>query len=130
MKNELEIKPCPICGEDEAAVIYSSNCVTVEHRCNGAKNIIKLVRDTEDDAFQAWNQIAESAARPKTFNYWRVEVYVEGQDMAIIGYSKREMPFSDNDGDYLSFYQSASGIDFITIPLSRVIALKSYAVTE
>ncbi|MDE1480196.1 hypothetical protein KKJ01_18730 [Xenorhabdus bovienii] len=62
--------------------------------------------------------------------YWKIEIFIEGQDMAIVGYSKHELPVSEYDSDYLSIHQNASGIDTITIPLSRVVAIKSYAVTE
>ncbi|WP_258086965.1 hypothetical protein [Xenorhabdus bovienii] len=63
-------------------------------------------------------------------NYWKIEIFVESQDMAIVGYSKHELPVSEYDSDYLSIHQNASGIGTITIPLSRVVAIKSYAVTE
>ncbi|MCP9269863.1 hypothetical protein M5U04_17700 [Xenorhabdus sp. XENO-1] len=72
----------------------------------------------------------QDTERPKTFNYWKIEIYLEGQDLAIVGYSKDEIPVSGYSDDYLTIFQSTSGIDIITIPLSRVIAVKSYAVTE
>ncbi|MEQ1977385.1 hypothetical protein [Xenorhabdus sp. SGI240] len=75
------------------------------------------------------SDMQQDTKRPKTFNYWRIEIFIEGQDMAIVGYSKDEIPVSNYDDDYLTIFQSTSGIDIITIPLSRVTAIKSYAVT-
>ncbi|MDE1486089.1 hypothetical protein KKI90_07340 [Xenorhabdus bovienii] len=61
--------------------------------------------------------------------YWKIEIFIEGQERAIVGYSKTDTPFYD-DSDYIRVFQNASGVDSIAIPLSRVIAVKSYAVTE
>ncbi|MDE9518964.1 hypothetical protein KKJ17_14815 [Xenorhabdus bovienii] len=61
--------------------------------------------------------------------HWKIEIFIEGQERAIVGYSKTDTPFYD-DSDYIRVFQNASGVDSIAIPLSRVIAVKSYAVTE
>ncbi|WP_446469246.1 hypothetical protein [Xenorhabdus stockiae] len=70
----------------------------------------------------------QDTKRPKVFNYWKIEVIVEGLDGPIIGYGKRDGQF--DYGEYIRMFQNTSDPDFITVPSSRVIAVKYYAVTE
>ncbi|PHM67863.1 hypothetical protein [Xenorhabdus sp. KJ12.1] len=69
-----------------------------------------------------------NSIRPRFLKWWKIEIFTASE--IITGYSQYEVPFNPRNGDYLTVYQNASGIDTITIPLSRVIAIKSYAVTE
>ncbi|MCC8367980.1 hypothetical protein J8V57_17205 [Xenorhabdus sp. PB61.4] len=84
----------------------------------------------EKDVDRVGSDTQQDTKGSKLFNYWKVEIHIEGQDMAIVGYSRDEIPFSTYDSDYLTIYQNRNRVDTITIPLSRVIAIKSYAVTK
>ncbi|PHM33314.1 hypothetical protein [Xenorhabdus innexi] len=68
---------------------------------------------------------------PFSFKYWRIEVFMNDADYAAVGYSKtEELPLYAGDDRYIQLYQNINDIDSIIIPLSRVAAIKSYAVTE
>ncbi|WP_099125870.1 hypothetical protein [Xenorhabdus stockiae] len=70
----------------------------------------------------------QDTKRPKFFRYWKIKIFTKNE--IITGYSQYEVPFNPRNGDYLTVYQNASGIDSITIPLNQVNSIKSYAVTE
>ncbi|OHV54893.1 hypothetical protein BB987_09250 [Photorhabdus temperata] len=59
-----KLKPCPFCAGYETIIIpnqmwtgqrWNIYSVTIQHHCN-SRDIIKITRNTEHDAIQAWNQ--------------------------------------------------------------------------
>lgn len=96
-----------------------------QHHYPGIDLAIKI----KEESGRAGSEAQESTKKLRFLQYWKIEAFIEGQDFAIVGYTKNSDPLR-SDGDFITLFQNPTGIDSINIPLSRVIAIKSYAVAK